>query len=100
MFTVSRGSLEDTVLMFERGEYSRAMFYVKNLEQGLQLLESLRDWEVKRKDLTAKKNNKVITIVFNIEHVYGRSFDYFGITESFPSSEDFLYYISRLRKVI
>lgn len=100
MFTINRGNLSDILFAFESGNYSRAMLYVKDVQQGRQLLESLDDWDISRRDFRAKKNGKVIQIVYDVEHVYGLAFDYIGFTGSFPSNDDFLYYVSRLRKVL
>lgn len=100
MFTINRGNLSDILFAFESGNYARAMLYVKDVQQGRQLLESLDGWDISRRDFRAKKNGKVIQIVYDIEHVCGLAFDYIGFTGSFPSNDDFLYYVSRLRKVL
>ena len=100
MFTINQGNLSDILFAFESGNYSRAMLYVKDAQQGRQLLESLDGWDISRRDFRAKKNGKVVQIVYDIKHVYGLAFDYIVFTGSSPSNDDFLYYVSRLRKVL
>lgn len=99
MLTVNRRSLEELVEAFSNGEYKAAIFPVKNIQSGVSQLHTLSSWNIKIKDFTATKDGKVIRFVFDIQQVYGRSYDYLGITGFVPNKEEFSYYMSRLREV-
>lgn len=99
MLTINNGCLEDVVEAFSSGDYKSAMFVVANFCVARDLLHSLDGWVTNDRSLSASKDGKTLWLVFDKEHTYGRSFDYMGIVESFPEKEDFLYYLTRLRKV-
>lgn len=99
MLTINRGRFEEIVEAFTNGGYKSAMVVVTNSAKAKEYLHSLEGWEFNIRSLTASKYDKRLTFVFDKEHTYGKNFDYIGLVDGFPVMEDFLYYLTRLRKV-
>lgn len=91
---IVRGSLTEVVEVFEKCPCKYAVFPVNTFTQASACLREFVGWEIKSTTMTAEKQGKTISFVYSKEHVYGRGYDFLGITADI---EDFSYYVSRLR---